>query len=78
MKRKVRICVVVRRDGAYSAIGWSVNESGHATDQQLRQDALKFTEAMDCVNVSWLEAEVPMPGPPRTIEATLTQELTND
>lgn len=70
---RVRIAVVVNKDGDWSAHGWSDRKRVTATDEDMRRTALDCVTESDCERVYFVEAtlELPTQDAPATVEGSV-------
>lgn len=65
---KVRIAVAVSSDGAWAAHGWGTNSGPGSGGEDMKGIAAEMLDEHISDAFYWVEAEVPLPEPPREQE----------
>ena len=70
---RVRVAVCVRSDRHYNAVGRGYDDPvGHEDRAIVEDSARDWLNDGDVAHVVWVEADVPVPAAPLTVEGTVT------
>lgn len=70
---RVRMAVCVRSDRSYNAAGWGYDDPvGHEARPIVEDSARDWLNHGDVAHVVWVEADVPVPVSPGTVDGTVT------